>query len=79
MVVMAHSWRIRVRQIFLGSAWIARGCKDTLHVSRREECRMPFVGPLKGACPGLCPQKARRHSFWKIRKSKAIFFFMLHI
>ena len=28
-----------------------------------EECRMPFIGPLKGACPGLCPQKARRHSF----------------
>ena len=26
------------------------------------ECRMPFIGPLKGACPSLCPQKARRHS-----------------
>ena len=38
---------------------------------------MPFVGPLKGACSGLCPQKARRHSFWKIRKSKVVFFFML--
>ena len=24
---------------------------------------MPFIGPLKGACPSLCPQKARRHSF----------------
>ena len=37
------------------------------HMSRSgdaqgEECRMPFIGPLKGACPGLCPQKARRHS-----------------
>ena len=31
-----------------------------------EECRMPFIGPLKGACPGLCPQKARRHSFLKV-------------
>ena len=28
-----------------------------------EECRMPFIGPLKGAYPSLCPQKARRHSF----------------
>ena len=25
---------------------------------------MPFIGPLKGACPSLCPQKARRHSFY---------------
>ena len=37
---------------------------------------MPFIGPLKGACPSLCPQKARRHSFRNIRKGKIIFFFV---
>ena len=29
---------------------------------------MPFIGPLKGACPSLCPQKARRHSFFEKTK-----------
>ena len=44
--------------------------------SRGGECRMPFIGPLKGACPSLCPQKVRRHSFRNIRKGKIIFFFV---
>ena len=36
---------------------------------------MPFIGPLKGACPGLCPQKARRHSFLENQiKDKTTFF-----
>ena len=43
---------------------------ETLKV---EECRMPFIGPLKGACPGLCPQKARRHSFLKSREGYMAF------
>ena len=34
------------------------------------ECRLPFIGPLKGACPSLCPQKARRHSFYVYGKIK---------
>ena len=34
---------------------------------------MPFIGPLKGACPGLCPQKARRHSLLK-KKHKWLLF-----
>ena len=34
---------------------------------------MPFIGPLKGACPGLCPQKARRHSLLK-KKHKLLLF-----
>ena len=29
---------------------------------------MSFIGPLKGACPSLCPQKARRHSFFEKTK-----------
>ena len=29
---------------------------------------MPFIGPLKGACPSLCPQKARRHSLFLATK-----------
>ena len=28
-----------------------------------EECRMPFFGPLKGACPSLCPQKGKTTFF----------------
>ena len=34
---------------------------------------MPFIGPLKGACPSLCPQKARRHSLLK-KKHKWLLF-----
>jgi len=34
---------------------------DTLE----EECRMPFIGPLKGACPSLCPQKGKSTFFFK--------------
>ena len=34
---------------------------------------MPFVGPLKGACPGLCPQKARRHSLLKKKHKRLLF------
>ena len=29
-----------------------------------EECRIPFFGPLKGACPGLCPQKGKTTFFF---------------
>ena len=36
------------------------------------ECRMPFVGPLKGACPSLCPQKAWRHSFKSLKLFKLV-------
>ena len=36
---------------------------------------MPFIGPLKGACPGLCPQKARRHSL--LKRSTNGFFFLI--
>ena len=28
-----------------------------------EECRIPFIGPLKGACPSLCPQKGKTTFF----------------
>ena len=28
-----------------------------------KECRMPFFGPLKGACPSLCPQKGKTTFF----------------
>ena len=38
--------------------------------SRGGDCRLPFIGPLKGACPSLCPQKARRHSFYVYGKIK---------
>ena len=41
-----------------------------------EECRMPFIGPLKGACPGLCPQKARRHSFLEDQAIDKMTFFL---
>ena len=34
---------------------------------------MPFIGPLKGACPGLCPQKARRHSLLKKKRKRLLF------
>ena len=37
---------------------------------------MPFVGPLKGACPGLCPQKARRHSLLENTKQANETFFV---
>ena len=33
-----------------------------------EECRMPFIGPLKGACPSLCPQKGKTTFFLKIKR-----------
>ena len=29
-----------------------------------EECRIPFFGPLKGACPSLCPQKGKTTFFF---------------
>ena len=44
--------------------------QDILLENLREECRMPFIGPLKGACPSLCPQKARRHLFYVYGKIK---------
>ena len=31
-----------------------------------KECRMPFIGPLKGACPRLCPQKGKTTFFFKV-------------
>ena len=32
-------------------------------MSHMKECRIPFFGPLKGACPGLCPQKGKTTFF----------------
>ena|GEM_PF-5812201 len=31
--------------------------------AQEEECRIPFFGPLKGACPSLCPQKGKTTFF----------------
>ena len=38
---------------------------------------MPFIGPHKGACPSLCPQKARRHSFLEDQAKDKITFFLI--
>ena len=38
---------------------------------------MPFIGPLKGACPSLCPQKARRHSFLEDQIKDKMTFFLI--
>ena len=31
--------------------------------AQEKECRIPFFGPLKGACPRLCPQKGKTTFF----------------
>ena len=33
-------------------------------MSHMKECRIPFFGPLKGACPSLCPQKGKTTFFY---------------
>ena len=40
---------------------------------------MPFIGPLKGACPGLCPQKAWQHSLLENTKNKLMWHFSFDV
>ena len=46
------------------------GVQDILLENLREECRIPFIGPLKALAQAYVLKKVRRHSFYVYGKIK---------